>query len=71
MQKHQVFILQEKYINTILNRFRMTECKPAQTTNEAKSVLQRSVEADKREMNKYPYQNIRGALLFLAVMRML
>ncbi|KAL7724406.1 hypothetical protein ACLKA6_008753 [Drosophila palustris] len=43
------------------------ECKPALTPIEAKSTLQRPEDADELEMNKYPYQNIIGALMFLAV----
>ncbi|KAM8701348.1 hypothetical protein ACLKA7_001844 [Drosophila subpalustris] len=66
-EKHQVFLSQEKYINAILKRFGMTDCKPALTPIESKSVLRRPDEPNEDEMRKYPYQNLIGSLMFLSV----
>ncbi|KAL7732175.1 hypothetical protein ACLKA6_010297 [Drosophila palustris] len=66
-EKHQVFLSQEKYINAILKRFGMTDCKPAMTPIESKSVLRRPDEPNEDEMRKYPYQNLIGSLMFLSV----
>lgn len=46
LQKHQFYISQGNYINNILRRFGMMECKPALTPIESNSVLQRPVDAD-------------------------
>lgn len=45
----------------------MNECNPALSPKKAKSSLQRQEMAYERKMNKYPYQNLIGALMFLAV----
>lgn len=62
-----VFLSQPSYTNQILTRFNMSECKPVQTPIESECNLKRPVKADESAMAKYPYQQLIGALMYVAV----
>ncbi|KAL7723797.1 hypothetical protein ACLKA6_008698 [Drosophila palustris] len=64
--KRQVFMSQRKYIGVMLRRFGMIDCKPAMTPIETKCNLKSLEVADQHDMNRYPYQNLIGALMFIS-----
>ncbi|XP_070144879.1 uncharacterized protein [Drosophila kikkawai] len=66
-RQQTVFMSQEKYIDAILRKYGMEDCKPAITPIESKSALKRPENPDEEEMKRYPYQSLIGSLMFLAV----
>lgn len=67
--KH-VKIFQRKYILDILKRFGMETCKPVSTPFDVSIKLTKrmcpSTKEEIKEMEKYPYQNLIGSLMYLA-----
>lgn len=59
-----VTLSQKDYIDQLLNKFNMSDCKPVQTPMEAR--LQMS--NDESSVGKFPYQQIIGCLMYLAVL---
>jgi len=66
-----IAISQLGYIKSILNQFGMTECNPTQTPMEENQKLSMQMSPDnpekQREMKAYPYQELIGKLLYLAI----
>lgn len=67
VESHSVVLTQRNYVNSLLNRFNMTQCKPATTPMESGCKLVRPDHADYKIMNVFPYQQLIGGLLYLAV----
>lgn len=67
IESHQVLLTQQAYIQTILHRFKMSECKPAKTPLEINFKIEKPTKVDEEAMAKYPYQRLIGALIYLAV----
>lgn len=62
----KMFMSQKSYIEDVLKRFHMEACKEASTPLEPNIKLCKP-ENQSREMNKYPYQQLIGSLMYLAV----
>lgn len=58
-----VMIDQEKYINQVLDRFGMSQCKPVGTPIEVNAKFDKNPEG---ESNNYPYREAIGCLIYLA-----
>ena len=71
MEEGDIFMVQEKYVQDILRQFEMVGCKPASTPLEPGVKL--SVvdspgdDLGKAEMEHYPYRQVVGKLMYLAV----
>lgn len=59
-----ITLSQENYIDQLLKKFNMLECKPADTPMEAKLNLSKTEKCNV----KYPYQQLIGCLMYLAVL---
>ncbi|KAJ8719262.1 hypothetical protein PYW07_016818 [Mythimna separata] len=59
-----VTLSQESYINNLLQKFNMTDCKTVDTPMETKL----NVECDKNVNNQVPYQQLIGSLMYLSVL---
>lgn len=55
---------QTKYIEDILKRFKMTDCKPIGTPMDPRTKLEKATTTEEEHL---PYQNLIGSLMFLAV----
>jgi hypothetical protein len=66
-----IAISQPGYIESILNQFGMAECNPAQTPMDENQKLSTQMSLDdpekQKEMKAYPYQELVGKLLYLAI----
>jgi len=66
-----IAISQPGYIESILNQFGMTECNPTQTPMEENQKLSTQMSPDnpekQKEMKAYPYRELVGKLLYLAI----
>ena len=62
MKDGSIFVYQAPYILDILDRFKMTDCKPASVPMQPGIELQRVTKCD----DKFPFPQLVGALLFLA-----
>lgn len=60
----RIIIDQEKYINDILARFRMSDCKPVKTPFEVGMKFEKETEDEK--LVEFPYQQAIGSLLYVA-----
>ena len=62
-------VSQDRYIYEILDRFHMTDCKPASTPFPTGTVLTKEMapanDEEKMEMKKKPYQELIGSLMYL------
>lgn len=58
---------QKECIQSILKRFGMENCKPANTPLELNSKLEKPMQPDFKIMQKLTYQSLIGALMYLAV----
>lgn len=65
--EHRVYLTQEKYARSVLEKFGMSECKPMATPMEQNCKLIKREKIDVDFMSKIPYQNAIGALMYLAV----
>lgn len=63
----RVYLNQKRYTEEILERFGMSECKAASTPIESNCKLTKPEYVNKEVMGQYPYQNLIGALMYLAV----
>lgn len=61
---------QQKYVQTILKRFKMSDCKPVSTPLNCSIKLSLNMspktEEEKAEVQNLPYQNLVGSLMYLA-----
>ncbi|BES94054.1 Hydra magnipapillata [Nesidiocoris tenuis] len=55
---------QSKYIDKLLEKYQMTDCKPIGTPMDPKTKLEKATDCDQQS---YPYQNLIGALMYLSV----
>lgn len=62
--KGVITLSQENYVNQLLKKFNMTECKPAVTPMEAKLNINKSEKCNL----ELPYQQLVGSLMYLAVL---
>ena len=71
MKEGDILLVQEKYVTDILKQFDMLECKPASTPLEPSvklSVKDSPVDdLGKSRMEQYPYRQVVGKLMYLAV----
>ena len=65
--KNRVCLRQTQYVNKLLMRFNMSECKPVLTPMEINCKLSKPEYVNTKEMEIYPYQRLIGALLYLSV----
>ncbi|CAK1595645.1 unnamed protein product [Parnassius mnemosyne] len=63
----RVYMEQSVYIERLLERFGMCECKPALTPIDVNVKLMKPESVNESVMKQYPYQSLVGALMFLAV----
>ena len=66
-EESRVFLKQRNYIENVLERFGMKDCKPVSTPIESSCKLSKPQHANDKTMNQYPYQSLISALMFLAV----
>ncbi|BES98060.1 Hydra magnipapillata [Nesidiocoris tenuis] len=59
-------LTQKKYINQILKRFGMENCNPISTPADVNQKLKKPDVPDEEEMQRIPYQNGIGALMYLS-----
>ena len=75
MQNGDILLVQEMYVIEVLKRFNMLKRKPASTPLEpsVKLTLKGSLVDDlgKSRMEHYPYRQVVGKLMYLAVCNML
>ena len=68
--KNQIALDQENYVEAILNRFQMSDCKPVSTPMNTSEKLTRemcpSTAQEKERMKTVPYQEAVGCLMYLA-----
>lgn len=71
LSKHSISLSQKHYVEDILERFHMTDCKPVSTPMEPGlrlSVSQSPAnDEEKKAMSSVPYINAVGALMYLAI----
>lgn len=67
MKQGKITINQKEYIESVLKRFDMQNCKPTTTPMELQIKLEKPSKPDPEVMQKYPYQSLIGALMYLAV----
>lgn len=63
----RVYLNQSLYLEKVLKRFGMSECKPIQTPMDVNVKLQKPDCVNENVMNQYPYQSLIGALMYLSV----
>lgn len=66
-EEHRVYLNQNMYLNKVLDRFGMSECKPTITPIDVNVKLEKPECINNDVMNQYPYQSLIGALMYLAV----
>lgn len=63
------YLDQTTFIQSILERFDMTNCNPVSTSGDPNQKLSKQMcpatEIDRKEVENYPYQQLVGALLYL------
>lgn len=59
-----IFLSQEKYINEVLVRFNMQDCKPVRTPLEVNPIVTNDSESD---VTNFPFQELIGCLMYLSV----
>lgn len=62
--KQTIILSQKDYIDQLLHKFNMSQCKPAQTPMETKL----NVSKNEHCVGNFPYQQIIGSLMYLAVL---
>ena len=71
LSKHSIFLSQKHYVEDILERFHMSDCKPVSTPMEPGLRLSASQcsanDEEKEAMASVPYINAVGALMYLAI----
>ncbi|XP_059223086.1 uncharacterized protein LOC131996904 [Stomoxys calcitrans] len=67
MKQGKITINQKEYIESVLKRFDMQNCKPTTTPMELQIKLEKPSKPDPEVMQKYPYQSLIGALMYLVV----
>ena len=58
---------QKKYINDVLERYNMKDCKPIRTPVEVGAKLNKPDKISELEMSKYPFRSLIGSLTYLSV----
>lgn len=67
LAERKIFLNQREYAKTLLERFNMSDCKPVQAPMATNGKLEKPETPDENVMKKYPYQNLIGGLMYLAV----
>lgn len=67
MAEHKITLNQREYARNLLEKFNMSECKPVQSPLVTQCKLEKPETPDEGVMRKYPYQNLIGSLIYLAV----
>lgn len=62
----EVSMSQKKYINQLLQKFKMEDSKPINTPAEVNLKLKKPEQVSVEDMKKYPYQNLIGSLNYLS-----
>ncbi|XP_071578912.1 uncharacterized protein [Temnothorax nylanderi] len=69
-KKREIRMTQRKYIQDVLKRFNMEDCKPVATPMNPAVKLSKKMspttEEDKKQMSQIPYRNVIGSLMYLA-----
>lgn len=65
--KNEMHLSQSHYINQILDKYNMTDCKPIGTPLELNAKFENKTNAEPDEKN-YPYRELVGSLMYLSVM---
>jgi hypothetical protein len=67
-QIHEIYLNQQQYVQSVLERFRMLDCKPVSTPMEPHIRLTKSLppstEKEKQEIESIPYQSAVGSLMY-------
>lgn len=66
-KEHRVYLKQGAYIDKVLERYGMSDCKPISTPMDVNVKLEKPNSVNNDVMSQYPYQNLIGALMYLAV----
>lgn len=66
-EEDRVYLNQSLYLEKVLERFGMSECKPTMTPMDVNVKLEKPKCVKNDVMNQYPYQSLIGALMYLAV----
>lgn len=64
INKNVITVDQEQYVESLLRRFKMSQCKTVETPMEMNLKLEKS----QNVCNDYPYQQLIGSLMYLAVL---
>lgn len=64
---NEMKICQTGYINEVLERFGMSECRPVSTPMEPGTKLQKEDEKSDEKAESFPYRQLVGALMYLSV----
>lgn len=68
IEKHEITMSQSKYIRDVLKRFNMEDCKRVTTPMNPSEKLSKDMcpktEDEKKEVEKLPYQNLIGSLMY-------
>lgn len=62
-KKQQILVDQSEYVQTVLERFQMSNCKPAKTPLPAGSVLEKNTETT-MDVFRTEYQSIIGSIMY-------
>ncbi|GAB6025573.1 hypothetical protein CHUAL_014034 [Chamberlinius hualienensis] len=65
--RKSITLTQTKYINDVLDRFGMKDCKPVSTPMDPNHKLLLPEKPNAEEMKRLPYQKLIGSLMYLAV----
>lgn len=60
-------IHQNRFIQDVLARFEMSDCKPISTPMDANAKLSRNSSSENESSNKVPYRELVGSLMYIAM----
>ncbi|GMF33463.1 unnamed protein product [Phytophthora fragariaefolia] len=67
--EHIIFVHQDKYVTKVLDRFGLVQCRPVRPPDETWQKLSESdcptTDAEKQEMEKFPYREAVGSFMYL------
>jgi hypothetical protein len=66
-KENRVHLNQSLYVEKILDKYGMSDCKPVKTPMDSLVKLEKPKDIKKDIMRQYPYQNLVGALMYLSV----
>ncbi|GJQ75229.1 hypothetical protein Trydic_g9829 [Trypoxylus dichotomus] len=67
IKNEKISLLQKGYIQDVLERFGMTDCKPVSTSLNPNDRLMKSIREPTEEQSKQPYRELVGALTYLSL----